>query len=139
MRHQVAGKKLNRDTGHRKALRLNLTRALLEKERIETTLAKAQFVRGNVERLITVAKRGIDKAKVTGKPEVGVAARRLAASRLGNNRKIVQKLFDVLAPRYADRSGGYTRIYKLGPRHGDNAEMVLLELVDRDEAAASSN
>lgn len=139
MRHQVAGKKLNRDTGHRKALRLNLTRALLEKERIETTLAKAQFVRGNVERLITVAKRGIDKAKVTGKPEVGVAARRLAASRLGNNRKIVQKLFDVIAPRYENRSGGYTRIYKLGPRHGDNAEMVLLELVDRDEAAASSS
>ncbi|MCU0465573.1 MAG: 50S ribosomal protein L17 [Anaerolineae bacterium] len=130
MRHQVAGKKLSRDTGHRKALRLNLTRALLEKERIETTLAKAQFVRSNVERLITVAKRGIDKAKVTNKPEAGVHARRIAASRLGNDRVIVQKLFDVLAPRYEARAGGYTRIYKLGPRHGDNAEMVLLELVD---------
>ena len=130
MRHQVAGKKLSRDAGHRKALRLNLTRALLEKERIETTLAKAQFVRSNVERLITVAKRGIDKAKVTNKPEAGVHARRIAASRLGNDRVIVQKLFDVLAPRYESRAGGYTRIYKLGPRHGDNAEMVLLELVD---------
>jgi large subunit ribosomal protein L17 len=139
MRHQVAGKKLSRDTGHRKALRLNLTRALLEKERIETTLAKAQFVRGNVERLITVAKRGIDKAKVTGKPEAGVHARRIAASRLGNDRKIVQKLFDAIAPRYETRAGGYTRIFKLGPRHGDNAEMVLLELVDRDETAAGSS
>lgn len=138
MRHQVAGKKLSRDTGHRKALRLNLTRALFENERIETTLAKAQFVRGNVERLITVAKRGIEKAKVTGKPEVGVAARRLAASRLGNDREIVQKLFNTIAPRYATRAGGYTRIFKLGPRHGDNAEMVLLELVDRDEAALGS-
>jgi len=139
MRHKVAGKKLSRDTGHRKALRLNLTRALFEHERIETTLAKAQFVRGNVERLITVAKRGIDKATVTGKPEAGVHARRIAASRLGNDRKVVQKLFDVFAPRYAGRAGGYTRIFKLGARHGDNAEMVLLELVDRDTAATSNN
>jgi large subunit ribosomal protein L17 len=128
MRHQVAGKKLNRDSDHRKALRLNLTRALLEKERIETTLAKAQFVRGNVERLITVAKRGLSKAQA--RPEAGVHARRLAASRLGNDRKLVQKLFEELAPRYEARPGGYTRIYKLGPRAGDNAEMVLLELVD---------
>ncbi len=138
MRHKVAGKKLSRDTGHRKALRLNLTRALLEHERIETTLAKAQFVRGNVERLITVAKRGIEKASVTGKPEAGVHARRIAASRLGNNRKIVQKLFDVYAPRYAARAGGYTRIFKLGERHGDSAEMVLLEFVDRDPSTITS-
>ncbi|MCU0475062.1 MAG: 50S ribosomal protein L17 [Anaerolineae bacterium] len=128
MRHQVAGKKLNRDSGHRKALRLNLTRALLEKERIQTTLAKAQFVRGNVERLITVAKRGLAKAETNS--AAGLHARRVAASRMGNNRKLVQKLFNELAPRYKARPGGYTRIYKLGPREGDNAEMVLLELVD---------
>jgi large subunit ribosomal protein L17 len=137
MRHQMSGKKLNRDSDHRKALRVNLTRALLQNERIETTLAKAQFVRGNVERLITVAKRGTAKAETTGKVEDGVHARRIAASRLGNDRVLVGKLFDEIAPRFANRPGGYTRIYKLGPRKGDNAEMVLLELVDRPTEAAS--
>jgi len=131
MRHRVKGKKLGRNTGQRKALRLNLTMALFEHERIETTQAKAQFVRGHAEKLITIAKRGLAKAEKTGDPAVAVHARRLAASRLNNNRQMVQKLFDELAPRYGDRPGGYTRIYKLGPRKGDNAEMVLLELVDR--------
>lgn len=134
MRHRNKGKKLSRTTSHRKALRLNLTTALLKNERITTTQAKAQFVRGNVERLITIAKRGTVKAEVTNNAQVGVHARRLAASRLGNDRVLVQKLFDELAPRYADRPGGYTRILKLGPRKGDNAEMVLLELVDRPAA-----
>lgn len=134
MRHHIAGKRLSRDTGHRKALRLNLTRALLTHERIETTLAKAQFVRANVERTITLAKRGLAKAEASQRPEAGVHARRLVASRLGNDREIVQKVFDVLAPRYATRPGGYTRMFKLGPRKGDNAEMVLIELVDRGEA-----
>ncbi len=134
MRHQVKGKKLSRTSGHRKALRKNLTLALLTHERIKTTEAKAEFVRGHAEKMITLAKRGLAKAQATGRDEVAVHARRIAASRLNNDRVVVQKLFDVLAPRYANRPGGYTRIYKLGPRKGDNAEMVLLELVDRSES-----
>jgi large subunit ribosomal protein L17 len=131
MRHRVSGKKLGRDTGHRKALRRNLSIALLEHERITTTEAKAKFVRGHVERLITIAKRGLEKADAAGDTAPAVHARRIAASRLNNDRVLVQKLFDELAPRYAERAGGYTRIYKLGQRKGDAAEMVLLELVDR--------
>lgn len=134
MRHQVKGKKLSRTSGHRKALRLNLTLALLTHERIKTTEAKAEFVRGHAEKMITLAKRGLAKAQATGRDEVAVHARRVAASRLNNDRVVVQKLFDELAPRYAERPGGYTRMYKLGPRKGDNAEMVLLELVDRSES-----
>lgn len=133
MRHRIKGKKLGRDTGHRKALRLNMALSLLEHERIKTTEAKAKYVRGHVEKLITIAKRGLAKAEETGKEEAAVHARRIAASRLNNNRVIVQKLFDELAPRYEDRPGGYTRIYKLGQRKGDNADMVLLELVDRED------
>ena len=129
MRHRVKGKKLNRDSGQRKALALSLSRDLLEHERITTTRAKADFVRGKVERLITIAKRGL----AHDEPERAVHARRLVASRLNNDRDLVGKVFDTLAPRYEDRPGGYTRIYKLGPRKGDNADMVLLELVDRDE------
>lgn len=138
MRHQIAGKRLGRDAGHRKALATNLTRALLEHERIETTLAKAQFIRGSVERMITLAKRGLAKSSASNKPEVAVHSRRIAASRLGNDRVIVQKLFDVIAPRYENRPGGYTRVYKLGPRKGDNAEMVLIELVDRNVTTTST-
>lgn len=133
MRHHVKGKKLNRDSGHRKALRLNLSLSLLEHGKIKTTEAKAKFVRGHVERLITVAKRGLAKAEASGDQAAAVHARRIAASRLNNDRVVVQKLFDELAPRYSERPGGYTRIYRLGPRKGDNAEMVLLELVDSRE------
>ena len=129
MRHRVSGKKLGRNGGQRKGLQQSLTRALLEHERITTTQAKAAFVRGHVERLITVAKRGL----AHDDPNRAVHARRLAASRLNNDRELVQKLFDTLATRYADRPGGYTRVIKLGPRKGDSAEMVLLELVDRPE------
>ncbi len=129
MRHRVKGKRLGRDTGHRKALRMNLATALLTNGRIKTTRAKAEFVRGHVEKLITVAKRGLAKAEETGNPAVAVHAQRIAASRLNNDRVVVQKLFTELAPRYVDRPGGYTRVYKLGPRKGDNAEMVLVELV----------
>ncbi|MBC7871656.1 MAG: 50S ribosomal protein L17 [Chitinophagaceae bacterium] len=136
MRHRVKGKKLNRDGGHRKALKMNLALALLQNERIETTRAKADYVRGDVERLITIAKRGLAKAEDLNNPGVGVHARRIAASRLNNDRVIIQKLFDELAVRYKDRPGGYTRIYKLGNRKGDNADMVLLELVDRVEKQA---
>jgi large subunit ribosomal protein L17 len=136
MRHRIKGKKLNRDTGHRKALRLNLTMALLKHERIQTTQAKAEFIRGNTEKMITIAKRGIAKAEAAGNSQITVHAQRIAASRLNNDRELVQKLFNDLAPRYASRPGGYTRMYKLGPRKGDNAEMVLIELVDRAETTA---
>jgi len=124
MRHQVAGKRLNRSKGQRTALRRILISQLIEHERIETTQAKALAVRGQAERLITLAKRGIKEGDAKM-----VHARRLAAARL-SNRKAVTKLFDDIAPRYAERLGGYTRIHKLGPRLGDNAEMVLIELIE---------
>lgn len=130
MRHRISGKKLNRSSGHRKALAKNLTYALFTHGRIKTTKTKAEFVRPFAERLITVAKRGLAKAEAQGDEGVAVHARRIAASRLGNDRVMVQKLFDEIAPRYAERNGGYTRVYKLGARKGDNAPMVLLELVD---------
>lgn len=133
MRHRKAGKKLGRDSAHRKALRMNLTLALLEHGRIKTTKAKADFVRGHAEKIITIAKRGLAKAEETGNEEAAVHARRIAASRLNNDRLVVQKLFDEIAPGYVNRPGGYTRIYKLGPRKGDNAEMAILELVEEDE------
>jgi large subunit ribosomal protein L17 len=134
MRHRIKGKKLNRNSSQRKALRNNLTIALLQHGRIKTTESKADFVRSHVEKMITLAKRGLAKAEATGQEEAAVHARRIAASRLNNDRVLVQKLFDDIAPRYADRPGGYTRILKLGPRKGDNAEMVFIELVDRAEA-----
>ncbi|MBN1963718.1 MAG: 50S ribosomal protein L17 [Anaerolineae bacterium] len=126
MRHRVAGKKLNRSPGHRKALRRNLINQLFTHERITTTRAKAQAVRGEAEKLITMAKRGLDHDD----PARAVHARRVVLSRL-NNRDSVQKLFDDLAPHYEERPGGYTRVLKLGLRAGDAAEMVILELVDR--------
>lgn len=130
MRHGVKGKKLGRSTGHRGALETNMLVSIIRHERIKTTEAKAQFIRGAVEKLITTAKRGIVLSVET--PQRGVHARRLAAARLNNDRELVGKLFDTLAPRYEARPGGYTRIIKLGPRKGDNAPMVVLELVDRD-------
>lgn len=111
---------------------MNLTLALFEHGRIKTTLSKAQYVRGHAERLITLAKRGLAKAEAEGRDEIAVHARRVVASRLNNNRNMVKTVFDDLAARYKDRPGGYTRIYKLGPRKGDNAEMVLLELVEAE-------
>lgn len=124
MRHKVAGYKLGRQKDERTALRRNLVKQLFEHERIRTTRAKAQAVRGQAERLITLAKRGN-----AGEAAYGVHTRRLAAARLGDA-DIVKKLFDDIAPRYENRPGGYTRIIKLGPRLGDAAEMVLLELVE---------
>jgi large subunit ribosomal protein L17 len=124
MRHQVAGKKLSRSKDERTALRRIMIAQLLEHERIETTQAKALAIRGQAERLITMAKRGIKEGDVKM-----VHARRLAAARLSNPKAVI-KLFDDIAPRYADRLGGYTRIIKLGPRLGDNAEMVLIELIE---------
>jgi large subunit ribosomal protein L17 len=133
MRHRVKGKHLKRSSDHRRQLRTALMRALIEHERIETTLAKAQFIRDDAEKLVTIAKKGLAAENA----QDGVHARRLAASRLANDRELVGKLFDSIAPRFASRPGGYTRIYKLGPRKGDAAEMVLLEFVDRGTGEAA--
>lgn len=127
MRHHVAGKKLNRPVGHRTALRRNLVTELLRHGRIRTTRAKAEAIRGQAERLITIAKHGLAAEKEDAAR--GVHARRLVAARV-NDPAVVKKLFSEIAPRYTDRAGGYTRMLKLGLRHGDAAEMVLLELVD---------
>ena len=124
MRHRIAGHKLSRGKDERTALRRILVGQLIDHERIQTTRAKAEAVRGQAERLITLAKRG-NKA---GEAQM-VHARRLAAARLSNP-TAVKKLFDDIAPRFAERPGGYTRIIRLGKRQGDSAEMVLLELVE---------
>ncbi|MFZ5923591.1 MAG: 50S ribosomal protein L17 [Chloroflexota bacterium] len=124
MRHQVAGYKLNRSKGARIALRRTLIKQFFTHERIQTTRAKAAAIRGEAERMITVARNSAEASDAEK-----VAARRLIASRLGDN-KMVAKLFDEIAPRFAGRNGGYTRVLKLGPRLGDNADMVLLELVE---------
>lgn len=130
MRHRHHGKKLNRSSSHRKALRMNLASELFTHGRIQTTFHKAKFVQGHAERLITIAKRGLAKAEAKDDQLVAVHARRQVARRLNNNRVLVGKVFDELAPLYAERPGGYTRIFKLGPRKGDNAEMAVIELVD---------
>lgn len=117
MRHRLSGKKLGRNSGHRRAMYRNLVTDLLGYEKITTTEAKAREVRGMAERIITLGKRG------------GLHARRQALSFI-IDAKTVDKVFDNLASRYAERSGGYTRIIKLGPRLGDGAAMVRLELVE---------
>ncbi len=124
MRHQVAGFKLGRSKDQRIGLRRTMVNQLFEHERIQTTHAKALFIRGEAEKLITLARRS-SKATEAEK----VHARRLAAARLGNA-DMVKKLFDEIAPRFETRNGGYTRISKLGPRVGDSAEMVVIELVE---------
>ena len=124
MRHQVSGYRLGRSTGARLALRRNLIKQLYTHERIQTTRAKAEAIRGDAERLITIARnsaQGPDIEKVN--------ARRLVVSKLGDN-QLIKRLFDEIAPRFATRNGGYTRMLKLGPRMGDAAEMVILELVE---------
>jgi large subunit ribosomal protein L17 len=126
MRHQVSGYKLNRTKGARIALRRNLIKQFFLNERIKTTTAKAAAIRGEAEKMITVARNVKD-----GKDEEKVAARRLIVAKLGNNsNEVVKKLFDEIAPRFSDRNGGYTRMLKLGPRFGDKAAMALLELVE---------
>jgi large subunit ribosomal protein L17 len=117
MRHQRQRNKLSRTASHRKALLRNLSKELIDHERIETTEAKAKAVRPEVEKLITLGKRG------------DLHARRQALSALGQDKFTVYKLFEEIAPRYSERSGGYTRILKLGPRRSDSTEMVFLELV----------
>ena len=124
MRHRVAGYRLDRSKDTRIGLRRTLINQLFTHERIETTRAKALAMRGDAERLITLAR---NSAKGTDTDKVN--ARRAAAARL-NNPEMVKKLFDDIAPRFATRNGGYTRMLKLGPRLGDCADMVLLELVE---------
>ncbi|MBN1203224.1 MAG: 50S ribosomal protein L17 [Anaerolineae bacterium] len=128
MRHKVAGKRLGRSTGHRKALRRNLINDLFRHERITTTQAKARAIRADAEKAITIAKRALAHEN----PMRAVHARRLLMARL-NNKQVVAKVFDELAPRYEERPGGYTRTLKMGLRHGDRAPMVIIELVDREE------
>lgn len=124
MRHNIAGYRLGRSKAARIALRRNLIKQFFTYERIRTTRAKAAAIRGEAERLITIARNSID-----GTDAEKVHAQRKVASRLGDN-KINQRLFDEIAPRFVDRPGGYTRVLKLGIRSGDSAEMVLLELVE---------
>lgn len=124
MRHQVAGFRLGRSKGQRTGLRRTMVKQLFDHERIQTTHAKALFIRGEAEKLITLARRSI---KATDAQKVN--ARRLAAARL-DDAVMVKKLFDEIGPRFETRNGGYTRISKLGPRKGDAAEMVLIELVE---------
>ena len=122
MRHGISQRKLSRKSGHRTALFRNMSAALIKHEQIITTLPKAKELRPYVEKLITLAKRG------------GLSNRRLAMTRLQDETQL-KKLFDVLAERYSDRDGGYTRIIKAGYRESDSAAMAIIELVDRDEDA----
>ena len=119
MRHRKSGRKLNRDSSHRKAMFANMAAALTKHEQITTTLPKAKELRPIVEKLITLGKRG------------DLHARRLAYARIPD-RAMVTKLFDVLAPRYADRQGGYIRVIRANFRYGDCAPMAYIEFVDRD-------
>ena len=122
MRHGISQRKLSRKSGHRKALFRNMSANLIKHEQIITTRAKAKELRPYIEKLVTLAKRG------------GLSNRRLAMSKLQDETQL-KKLFDVLAERYKDRDGGYTRVIKAGPRASDAAEMAIIEFVDRDEDA----
>jgi large subunit ribosomal protein L17 len=119
MRHKSGGRKLQRTSAHRIALFRNMSAALIKHEQITTTVAKAKELRPYIEKLVTLGKRG------------GLANRRLAMSRLMDEAQLA-KLFDVLAARYADRAGGYTRVIKAGIRASDAAPMAIIEFVDRD-------
>ncbi len=120
MRHRMSGRKLNRTSSHRKALFGNMAAALIKHEQIKTTLPKAKELRGIVDRLITLGKRG------------DLHARRIAISRLHGDKQLADKLFSALAERYKNRPGGYTRVLRAGFRYGDSAPMAVIELVDRD-------
>ena len=120
MRHRKSGRKLNRTSSHRKAMLKNLAAALIKHEQIKTTLPKAKELRGVVDTLVTLGKRGT------------LHARRQALAKLNNDTLLVSKLFEALAERYSERAGGYTRVIKAGFRRGDNSPMAYIELVDRD-------
>ncbi len=125
MRHNISGRILGRDAGHRKALFRNLIKSLYTHERIMTTEAKARSIRADAEKLITKAKRGLAEGGNR------VHAQRQLVSYL-NDKTLAKKVFDEFAPRYAARNGGYTRMIKIGKRQGDAADMVILELVDTE-------
>lgn len=136
MKHGVAGRKLGRDSAQRSALLRGLVTELFRHERISTTEAKARFMRGEAEHLITVAKKGIAEGGNN------VHAHRMAAKVI-TDPAITKRLFNEIAPRFAERQGGYTRMIKIGPRVGDGAEMVVIELVEKsgqggDTAAAGT-
>ena len=122
MKHRIKGKKLNRTSSHRKALFKNMAQAIIKHEQIVTTLPKAKTMKPIVDKLISLGKKG------------SLHARRQAFSKL-RDENMVAKLFGTLAPRYADRNGGYTRVLKAGYRYGDAAAMAVIELVDRDDDA----
>ena len=122
MKHNIKNKKLNKTSSHRKAMFMNMSNALIKHEQITTTLAKAKELRRFVEKIVTLGKKG------------DLISRRKTISTLQDN-KMTRKVFDILADRYKDRNGGYTRIIKLGNRFGDNAPTAVIELVDRDENA----
>jgi len=122
MRHRQAGRKLNRTSSHRKSLFKNMAQALIKHEQIVTTLPKAKELKRVIEKLITLGKKS------------SLHSRRLAFNQI-RDKKMVSKLFGTLAPRYSDRSGGYSRVLKAGFRYGDSAPMAVIELVDRDETA----
>ena len=124
MRHAVSGYKLGRSKSARIALRRNLIKQFFAHDRIRTTQAKAAAIRGDAEKLITLARNS-----AIGSDSEKISARRLAIVKLGDNQAL-KRLFDEIAPRFANRSGGYTRVTRLGPRKGDSAEMVVLELVE---------
>lgn len=129
MRHRISGRILGRDAGHRKALFRNLIKELYTHGRITTTEAKARAIRADAEKLITKAKNG-----QTGLARVN-ASRQLVAYL--NDKTLTKKVFDEIAPRYATRNGGYTRIIKIGKRQGDAADMAIIELVEGESAAAA--
>ena len=128
MKHRIKQRKLNRTTPHRKAMLANMAASLVKHEQIKTTLPKAKELKPYIEKIITMGKNA------AAKPDTALAKRRQAVSKMGDKTQVA-KVFDVLAERYADRQGGYTRIYKAGFRYGDAAPMAVIELVDRDETA----
>lgn len=130
MKHRVAGRKLGRDSAQRSALLKGLVTELFRHDRISTTAAKARFMRGDAEHLITIAKRGLAEGGNN------VHAHRLAAKVI-TDPDVAARLFNEIAPRFAERPGGYTRMVKIGPRVGDGAEMVVLELVERGDKGGS--
>ena len=121
MRHRNAGRKLGKTSSHRTAMFANMMAALIKHEQIKTTLPKAKTIRPVMEKLVTLSRRGAKN----------LHARRLAISQIRDEAQVT-KLFDVIGPRYAKRPGGYTRVLKAGFRHGDNAEMAIIEFIDRD-------
>lgn len=138
MRHQKSGRKLNRNSTHRRALMRNLTIALVEHESITTTVPKAKELRRFVERLITLGKRAQQVAN-DGDQAQAIAYRRMAVARMGNNKSTVKKIFDTLAPRYADRPGGYTRVLKLSKRRlGDGGLQAQISLMSEVAAEAAA-